>query len=116
MQQHLKTDDTTLKALIAAPALTRRLYNPREALSMEPRALQVLIAVQLLDRPTVKDVAEELVLPQKTVSELLSKVQAQGLVVSDVDPDDKRRQRQAITNTGRKLVEGFAAESSEILS
>jgi DNA-binding MarR family transcriptional regulator len=107
--------DKTLRALIEAPALTRRLYNQREAYGLEPRALQVLVAVRLRDRATVKDLAQELALPHKTVSELLTKLQAQGLVISDADPADKRRQLQMITTTGRERVDSFAREALAIL-
>lgn len=105
-----RPDNETLRALIAAPTLTRRIYNGHPVAGLEARAIQVLIAVELLGRPTVKEVAEELALPHKTVSTLLAKLAGLGMVLAEPDPTDQRRQLQRTTPDGLREIGHFIAQ------
>lgn len=97
-----------LRALIEAPTKARRLYERGGFEELEPFALQVLIAVQLLGEPTVGELVGELALGQGTVSTALTKLADRDLVTAAPDPADRRRQRQRITRGGRALVRRFA--------
>lgn len=57
---------------------------------------------------TVKDVAVALHLQHSTVSRLLGEVEAEGLLVREVDPADRRRTTVALTDTGAALVHDAA--------
>jgi DNA-binding MarR family transcriptional regulator len=104
-----------LRALIAAPTLTRRLYNADARDGLESRAVQVLLAIALLPDPAVGEIAEELALPHRKVVELLRKLREQGLAASRPDPDDSRRQLQSLTTDGEDHVRAFAAASTQLL-
>lgn len=105
-----KLDPELLRALIAAPTLARRLYNGGATGGLEARAMQVLIAVEILERPAVKDVASELAMPHKTASALLTKLSDQGLIRTEAEPADQRLQVQLVTDSGRVAIAGFAAK------
>lgn len=109
------TSNTLLQSLIAPPAVTRRIYTTANCAGLEPRAMQVLIAVQLLQRPTVKEVALELELAQRTVSAMLVKLHELGLVESSSDPTDRRQQLQTVTERGCAMIDTFAHAARAVL-
>jgi DNA-binding MarR family transcriptional regulator len=92
-----------LRVLIAAPTLTRRLYQRGGFESFEANTLQVLIAVQEMQEPTVGELVEALALGQGTVSTALGRLEHRGLVSAYADQQDARRARQRITRKGRAL-------------
>ncbi len=105
-----------LRTLIDAPTQTRRLYPRGGFDGLEANTLQVLIAVKLLDHPTVGELMAELVLAQGTVSTALGHLRARGLVTSVSDGADARRQRQHATRTGEELLTGFLAQTASLLA
>jgi DNA-binding MarR family transcriptional regulator len=106
--------DEQLETLLAAPTQVRSQYAKRVFEGLTPRALQTLIAVQLLGQPTVKDVADRVAVSQRSAGDLLRSLRSEGLVEATADTQDKRLQRQRITTDGRKVVRRFreAAERS----
>lgn len=100
-----------LRDLIEAPTCTRRLYRRGGFEGLEPNALQVLIAVELLGEATVGELVEELALAQGTVSTALATLQREGLATSQSDSADRRRELQRVTAKGRRLVRRFAAHA-----
>jgi DNA-binding MarR family transcriptional regulator len=104
-----KTPDTDLALLISAPRTTRILYPRGRFEDLEASAVQVLIAVQLLDAPTVRDLESALAMSHGTVTTALGVLDRRGFVHSRSDPADGRARRQIITADGEKLVARFAA-------
>lgn len=107
--------DALAEALVQAPALTRRLYPRGGFEGLEANALQVLVLLQHRPGLSVNDLAAELVLGQGTVSTALGLLEQRGYVAAKTDEDDRRRQRQYLTRSGRALVQRFTRSVEESL-
>lgn len=105
-------DAELLRALVDVPARARRLYPRGGFEGLEPNALQVLVALRLEPGQTVGELVARLALGQGTVSTALALLRRRGLSEEHADPADKRRRRQGITASGRRLVARFLADTA----
>ena len=85
---------------------------------LTPNQHQLLLAIRGFAGaadPTIGDVAELLQLQHHSVVELVTRAVDAGLVLRRVDPDDRRRQRLALTAKGsRKLARLSASHREEL--
>jgi DNA-binding MarR family transcriptional regulator len=73
-----------------------------------PAQHQLLLAIRGHDgvtAPTVGDMADALQQQHHSVVELVNRAADAGLVVRTADPDDRRRQRLALTHRGQTVIE-----------
>ena len=83
-----------------------------------PAHHQLLLAVKGWDGdrpPTVADLAEVLQLRHHSTVELIQRATAAGLVRSEVDPDDHRRQRTGLTDRGEELLRSLSLQHRDEL-
>lgn len=78
----------------ATPALGR--------LGLHPKAFLLLISLEMCPHPA--ELAHHMQLPPATVSYILKQVEARGFVRREVEPDDLRRYRLSLTDTGSHAV------------
>lgn len=79
-----------------------------------PARLRLLEALAAAARPlSVSEVGEAIGVDQPRASRLVQQAVELGLVRREVDPDDARRTRIALTDEGRALVRGFRGERRE---
>ena len=69
--------------------------------------MQVLVALWLAKGQSVGQLAARLELRPTTVSNGLRRLHAESLVRDELDPEDRRRRRQALTKKGTRLAERF---------
>jgi DNA-binding MarR family transcriptional regulator len=81
-----------------------------EALGLEAKEFFVLGEVD--DCPYPAELAVRLVLPKPSVTVYLKNLEAKGFVRREIDPEDLRRHRMAVTATGAATLE----KALEILS
>lgn len=78
------------------------------AVGMEPRQHQLLLAIRGLrppERPTIRTLADRMVLRHHTVVELIDRLEAQELVQREADPGDGRVVLVRILPRGRTMLE-----------
>jgi DNA-binding MarR family transcriptional regulator len=76
-----------------------------------PARLRLLDALAAASAPlTVSEIAEAVGVDQPRASRLVQQAVAQTLVRREVDPDDARRTRVALTDTGAAIVARFRGE------
>ncbi|MBO9707705.1 MAG: MarR family transcriptional regulator [Caulobacter sp.] len=102
----LRLDRQLCFALYGAANRVTRLYRPLlEALGLTyPQYLAMLVLWEASPR-TVGALGEALDLESSTLTPLLKRLEAQGLVERKRDPDDERRVIVALTSTGLALRE-----------
>jgi DNA-binding MarR family transcriptional regulator len=105
-----------LERLLTAPAQTRSVYTKGGFEGLAPRAIQALLAVQIIGEPSVREVALKIAVSQRSAGDLLRKLQSLGLVETRSDPADGRVQRQRITADGRSMTGRFAARVGKTTS
>ena len=86
---------------------------------LAPNQHQLLLAIRGWDGedagPTISDISRQLQLQHHSVVELVNRAVLAGLVVRQADPDDRRRQRLALTDHGaRKIAALSAAHRDEL--
>jgi DNA-binding MarR family transcriptional regulator len=104
--------DSEYRALAQFRSGLRRFLHFSEeaarAAGTTPAQHQLLLAIRGFagpDAPVVGDLAEALQLRHHSAVELVDRAERAGLVVRTPDPDDLRRQRVALTSTGRRLLD-----------
>ena len=66
---------------------------------------QLLLVIRgSAEEPTIRDVAEHLLVKHHTAGELADRTQALGLIKRIPDPDDHRRVRLALTDHGHEVL------------
>lgn len=112
----LRLDLQLCFALYSAANLVTRLYRPL----LEPLGLtypQYLVMMALWERAprTVSDLGEALGLDSGTLTPLLKRLEASGVVARARDAQDERRVQVSLTDQGRALRERALAVPGEIV-
>jgi DNA-binding MarR family transcriptional regulator len=87
------------------------------AADVTPSQHQLLLAIRGFPggAPAISDVAEWLQLRHHSTVELIDRAAAAGLIVRNTDPDDRRRQRLALTTSGAHVLAELSAAHREEL-
>lgn len=108
---HPDLADREYRALAAFRYQLRRFLAFSEgearAIGLEPQQHQVLLALRGLPSdtaPTVRALADRLMLRHHTVVGLLDRLEDRGLVRRDRAPEDRRQVRVAVTRRGAQLL------------
>lgn len=100
----LKLDNQLCFAVYSASLAMTRLYKPLlEKLSLTYPQYLVMLALWETDGPTVSELGERLSLDSGTLTPLLKRLEANGLVARLRDVADERRVHITLTSVGRKL-------------
>jgi DNA-binding MarR family transcriptional regulator len=84
--------------------------------SLNPRELQVLLAVRHTPDMTVCAIAKTLGLARPSVSNAITRLQERRLLVETVDDHDHRIHRQRLSGRGARLIDVFLAWSTDALA
>ena len=100
----LRLDHQLCFALYSASLAMTKLYKPLlDAIGLTyPQYLAMLVLWEQ-DGPTVSELGERLSLDSGTLTPLLKRMEAAGLVQRQRDPQDERRVRIALTSAGQAL-------------
>ena len=100
----LRLDHQLCFALYSASLAMTKLYKPLlDAIGLTyPQYLAMLVLWEQ-DSPTVSELGERLSLDSGTLTPLLKRMEAAGLVQRQRDPQDERRVRIALTSAGQAL-------------
>ncbi len=100
----LQLDHQLCFALYSASLAMTKLYKPLlDAIGLTyPQYLAMLVLWEQ-DSPTVSELGERLSLDSGTLTPLLKRMEAAGLVQRQRDPQDERRVRIALTSAGQAL-------------
>jgi DNA-binding MarR family transcriptional regulator len=82
--------------------------NESRSVGLEPRQHQLLLAIRGLpsgERPTIRTLAERLVLRHHTVVEMIDRLEAQEMVKREADPADGRVVLVRILPRGRSMLD-----------
>lgn len=113
----LRLDDFLCFAVYSANHAFNRLYKPvldRLGLTY-PQYLAMVVLWEADDR-TVSELGQRLRLESNTLTPLLKRLEAQGLVVRARDPRDERQVRIRLTPKGRALEGPACAVPAELLA
>lgn len=100
----LRLDDQLCYAVYSAALAINRLYKPTlDALGLTYPQLLALMALWEEDGQSVKAIADRLALESSTLTPLLKRLEAAGLVVRRRSADDERQVVVSLTETGRAL-------------
>lgn len=116
------TDDDYRRLLAFRTGLRRYLRWAEERAAefgLTPTQHQLLLAVRgrtQPGKPTVSDLAAELLLRHHSVVELIDRAEAAGLVHRHQDPDDHRVVRVSLTDLGRRRLRQLAGQHLEELA
>lgn len=103
----LLLDNQLCFALYSASLAMTKLYNPLlDALGLTYPQYLVMLALWERDGLTVSELGERLFLDSGTLTPLLKRLEAAGLLVRLRDVQDERRVRITLTGQGRALRDG----------
>jgi len=92
-------------AVYAASHAFTRFYKPLlDPLGLTYPQFLVIAALGRADQQTVSDIGAQLLLDSGTVTPLLKRLQASGLITRQRDAQDERQVRVALTGAGRELL------------
>lgn len=105
-QQMAKIDQMLCFAIYAAGHAFTRFYKPRlEALELTYPQYLVFLVLWEQDNVTVKALGERLFLDSGTITPLIKRLEARGLVTRHRDEEDERQVRIRLTVEGRAMEE-----------
>lgn len=111
---HLRLDEQLCFAVYSAAHAFTRFYKPLlGALGVTYPQYLVLLALWETDGLSVSAIGDRLRLDSGTLSPLLKRLEAMGLVTRNRDPADERQVRVSLTDKGlrlRSIAEGFPAQ------
>lgn len=103
---HLLLDNQVCFALYSTSLAMTKLYKPLlDAIGLTYPQYLVMLVLWEQDSPTVSDLGERLFLDSGTLTPLLKRLEASGLLERQRDPQDERRVRITLTPEGRALRE-----------
>jgi DNA-binding MarR family transcriptional regulator len=113
----LKLDDFLCFAVYSAGHAFNRLYRPLlDRLGLTYPQYLAMVALWEADDRTVGELGERLGLESNTLTPLLKRLQAMGLVDRARDPQDERVVRLRLTDKGRALEGPACAVPAELLA
>lgn len=100
------TDDVlvSLRRIIRANDLHSRKLGKETGLTIPQ--LVIMRAIGEADEPSVSEISRQVSLSQATVTNILNRLESQGLVRRHRSEQDKRRVQLQLTPQGRKLLKG----------
>lgn len=115
--KHLALDDQLCFSLYSASMAVGRTYKPRlDALGITYPQYLVLHTLWERDRLNVGEVADRLALEPSTVTPLVKRLVAAGLITRERDPDDDRRVVVSLTEAGRAMRERSACLAEALVA
>ena len=113
----LRLDDQLCYAVYSAALAINRLYKPTlDALGLTYPQFLALMALWEDDGQSVKAIADRLALESSTLTPLLKRLEAAGLVVRRRSADDERQVVVSLTEKGRALEERATCVPMSLLS
>ena len=110
-------DDQLCFALYAANMAVQRTYKPMlDQLGLTYPQYLALHVLWEEDGRTIGAIAQRLALESSTVTPLVKRLEAGGLVTRERDPHDERQVRVTLTVTGRDLREQCGCLGEEIIA
>ncbi|WP_420101460.1 MarR family winged helix-turn-helix transcriptional regulator [Bosea sp. (in: a-proteobacteria)] len=105
-QHDVKLDDLLCFAVYSASHAFNRLYKPLlDELGLTYPQYLVMVTLWERDDRTVGEIGERLFLESNTLTPLLKRMEAAGLVSRSRDPADERQVRLQLTHEGRALID-----------
>ena len=103
----LRLDNQVCFALYSASLAMTKLYKPLlDGIGLTYPQYLVMLVLWERDGITVSELGERLFLDSGTLTPLLKRLEASGLVERQRDPQDERRVRITLTTQGRALRDG----------
>ncbi|QYF94175.1 MarR family transcriptional regulator [Massilia sp. PAMC28688] len=99
----------------ASHAMTRRYKPLLDRLSLTYPQYLVMLVLWEQDGILVKDIGSRLFLDSGTLTPLLKRLEANGLVTRNRDPQDERQVRILLSDAGRKLRERAGVIPQQVL-
>lgn len=101
---------SALEGLIVEQAVAK---SPHDATTLD-----VLVRLQLSPQHQLRGVelCRQLHLSKSHVSRVIDRIESEGLVQRQADPNDRRAQQIRLTKTGEEAVQGFAPYLIEVLN
>jgi DNA-binding MarR family transcriptional regulator len=96
--------DTAARLRLSTTRLARRLRQEAEA-GLTPSLLSALASIRCHGPLTLGALADHERVAPPSVTKLVGRLEAEGLVLRSIDPNDRRVSRVAITDRGNALVE-----------
>ena len=116
LDRALKLDELLCFSLYSANHAMTRLYRPLLAeLGVTYPQYLVLVALWEKDSQRVNELGERLALESNTLTPLLKRMEAAGLLIRRRNPSDERSVIVALTDKGRSLEQGSVEVSNRIL-
>lgn len=113
----LRLDDQLCYAVYSAALTINRLYKPTlDALGLTYPQLLALMALWEEDGLSVKAIADRLALESSTLTPLLKRLEAAGLVARRRSPEDERQVVVSLTDKGRALEKRATCVPMSLLS
>ncbi len=94
--------------------LSKKFNNFAERFQINPAQLAAIQKLRVKDGLTVSELAEEMMLHINTSSELISRMEKEGLVRKEKSDEDKRVTKIYLTENGRQILLGLTSFSKEI--
>jgi DNA-binding MarR family transcriptional regulator len=102
----LKLDDLLCFAVYSAGHAFNRVYKPLlDSIGLTYPQYLVMVVLWERDGQKVGEIGEKLFLESSTLTPLLKRLEAQGLIARTRDPIDERQVRITVTDAGRVLQE-----------
>ncbi len=115
--EQLKLDNQLCFPIYAASRLFVREYQPHlDKLDLTYPQYLALMVLWEQDRLAVGEIAERLVLNTNTITPLLKRMEAQGLIERQRSDDDERRVIVGLTAKGRQLQHAAAKIPEQVVS
>ena len=93
-----------LHAQRAARALARRFDEAFRPLGITSGQFSLLMSLNRANAPRIGEVAAVLAMDRTTLTANLKPLERNGLLLSTVDPEDRRTRRLALTSAGQKVL------------
>jgi DNA-binding MarR family transcriptional regulator len=94
--------------------LSKKFYNFAERYEIKPAQLAAIQKLRVKDGLTISELAEEMMLHINTSSELISRMEKEGLVRKEKSDEDKRVTKVYLTENGRLVLNSLTSFSKEI--